>query len=338
VITIKDIAKTVGVSITTVSRALNGYDDVSEFTRKKIQEAAKQLGYRPNASARSLVMKKSKTIGLIISEVSRSGIKDSFAYEVLCGINDRSGVLDYDLILFSTNPVKQKSKSYTDLCLERGVDGAIIMGFRLNDPYLHEVINSKVPCVLIDIPIKADNVGYISTDNIHGSWLATSYLIEQGHQEIAMINGHPYAAVSIDRLKGYQKALTDHHLKFTPERVVSGDFTENGGEQAVLELFHKDNGITAIFCASDLMALGALKGLEQLGKRVPEDVSIVGYDNIHLSQYTNPPMTTMNQDKYEMGCHAAQLLIDMLEGNATAREIILPTQLIHRNSVLKIIK
>lgn len=336
--TIKDIAKRVGVSITTVSRALNGYDDVSESTRKKIQVAAKELGYRPNASARSLVMKKSKTIGLIVSEVSRSGIKDSFAYEVLCGINDCSGELDYDLILFSTNPSKQKSKSYTDLCLERGVDGAMIMGIRLDDPYLHEVIDARIPCVLIDIPFQNENVGYISTDNMSGAKEATMHLIANGHRKLAMINGHENAAVSMDRLKGFRSAIEASGNPFDSVKIISGNFTETGGEQAVQQLFERDPDITAIFCASDLMALGALKGLQQLGKRVPEDVSIVGYDNIHLTQYTSPPLTTVNQNKYDMGYQAAKLLIDMLEGNITDHKVILPHELVERDSVLNINK
>lgn len=333
--TIKDIAKAAGVSVTTVSRALNGYSDVNEKTRHKIQQWAKSLGYRPNAMARGLVMKKSKTLGLIVSEISRQGAKDSFTYEVLCGINDRAGELSYDLVLFSTNPRKQLSKSYTDLCMERGVDGAIIMGIRLDDPYLQEVIDADIPCVLIDIPLEGKNLGYITTDNIQGAKKATRYLLSKGHIHIGMINGHEQASVSIKRLYGFKEALEEAGIPYKPTCMISGDFTELGGQQAMYLLLHRHPEITAVFCASDLMALGAMQAIEKLGKKVPEDISVVGYDNIHVSAYTSPKLTTVNQDKYDIGYHAAQLLIDMLEERKVPHEVVLESALIERGSVIE---
>lgn len=167
-VTIKDIAKAASVSVTTVSRALNGYDDVNEGTRLKIRTIADQLGYSPNMAARSLISKKTKTLGLLLSNVTRDSSKDNIAFEVLCGINDRSGELDYDLVLFSTTPQKQRVKSYKTLCQERGVDGVIIMGIRLDDPYLKEIVSSDIPCVLIDITLEGPNVGYVTSDNTKG--------------------------------------------------------------------------------------------------------------------------------------------------------------------------
>jgi LacI family transcriptional regulator len=332
VATIKDIAKVAGVSVTTVSRALNGYSDVNEKTRAKIKDVAKELNYSPNVLARSLVVNKTRTIGLIVSELSRAEPKDIFTFEVLRGINDCAGELDYDLILFSTSPAKQKMKTYTQLCRERRVDGAIIQGIRTDDPYLQEVLESNIPCVLIDIPVESDTVAFVSTDNVLGAMQAVEHLIENGHQNIAMINGHNQAFVSQKRLAGYQKALRGASLLFRPEWVVNGEFLEASAEKKAADLLRVYPEITAIFCASDLMALGTLNAAKVIGRKVPEDLSIVGFDDNLLAPYASPALTTIAQNEYQMGFEAAALLVDMLEGKAKSRKKILDSKLIVRGS------
>lgn len=331
--TIKDLAKQAGVSVTTVSRALNGYSDVSEETRKKIKRVAEELNYRPNAAARSLVTRKTNTIGVILSEISRDGAKDSLAFEILCGINDRAVELDYDILLLSTNPKKQLSKSYADLCKERNVDGAILSGLRVNDPYLHEVLqDTSFPCVLIDIPVAEQNVGHVTTDNVRGAHTAVQHLLRLGHRHIAMINGHDEASVSRERLEGYKRALAEHGAAFREDLVYNGGFKEEGGFSAMHQILHRHPEVTAVFSASDLMVLGALRALEQIGRKVPGSMSIVGYDDIAIASYCSPPITTIRQDRYEMGYQAAQLLIDMLEQRKVSHKIVLNSELIVRQS------
>ncbi|MFC7441561.1 LacI family DNA-binding transcriptional regulator [Laceyella putida] len=331
--TIKDVAKKAGVSITTVSRALNGYPDVNEETRKKIERVAAELGYSPNMAARSLVMKKTKTLGLLISGITRSGVKDNLNYELLCGMNDRAGELNYDLVLFSTTPQKQMIKSYKTLCEERGVDGVIMMGLRLDDPYLQEIVTSPIPCVLIDIPLKGKNVGVVTSDNVNGAKKAINYLIGQGHRKIGMVNGHDQADVSWKRLQGYQEALAEHGIDLDSTWMEDGRFTEIGGMEAAYRMMISHPDLTAIFCASDLMALGVLQALKNLGKKVPEDISVVGYDNITIARYCSPPLTTIGQNIYEMGYQSAQMLIDMLEGRNIQTTLVMNTELIVRKSV-----
>jgi LacI family transcriptional regulator len=332
-ITIKDLAKAANVSVTTVSRALNGYSDVNEDTRKKIKSIAEKLNYRPSAVARSLVLKKTRTIGVILSEINREGAKDAVAYEILCGINDRIADLDYDILLFSTNPKKQLKKSYSDLCRERNVDGAIISGLRVHDPYLQEVVeNTDFPSVLIDIPATSNNLGHVTTDNVHGAKLAVRHLLELGHRKIAMINGHDEASVSKERLEGYRQALQEAGIVYLPALVYNGNFSEEGGAEAMYRILLDHPNVTAIFSASDLMVLGALRVMERLGRKVPDSISIVGYDDIKIASYCSPKITTIRQDKYEMGFQAAQLLIDMLESRIVSRKIILPNELIVRES------
>lgn len=333
--TIKDIARVAGVSVTTVSRALNGYSDVNEKTRQKIAAVARELNYSPNTLARGLVMQKSKTIGLLVSGISRESVKDNFTFEVLCGVNERASTLGYDLILFNTNTMMQREKTYTQLCRERRVDGAIIQGIKKEDLYLKEVVESDIPCVLVDIPVHSNSVGYVTTDNALGAKKAVEHLAGLGHHHIGMINGHEDAFVSQERLNGYREALKECGLSFRSEWVVSGNFEEKKAEKAACELLNRHKEVTAIFCASDLMALGALKACKELGLDVPKDISIVGYDNIVLASYSSPNLTTVGQEVYQIGYEAADLLIEMLEGKETNMERYLDTKLIIRESTAK---
>jgi LacI family transcriptional regulator len=335
VTTIKDIARVAGVSVTTVSRALNGYSDVNEKTRQKIAAVARELNYSPNTLARGLVMQKSKTIGLLVSGISRESVKDNFTFEVLCGVNERASTLGYDLILFNTNTMMQREKTYTQLCRERRVDGAIIQGIKKEDPYLKEVVESDIPCVLVDIPVHSNSVGYVTTDNALGAKKAVEHLASLGHKHIGMINGHEDAFVSQERLNGYREALKECGFSFRSEWVVSGNFEEKKAEKAARELINRHKEVTAIFCASDLMALGALKACKELGLHVPKEMSIVGYDNIVLASYSSPNLTTVGQEVYQIGYEAADLLIEMLEGKETNMKRYLDTKLIIRESTDK---
>ncbi|MCM3192666.1 LacI family DNA-binding transcriptional regulator [Priestia megaterium] len=333
--TIKDIARVAGVSVTTVSRALNGYSDVNEKTRQKIAAVARELNYSPNTLARGLVMQKSKTIGLLVSGISRESVKDNFTFEVLCGVNERASTLGYDLILFNTNTMMQREKTYTQLCRERRVDGAIIQGIKKEDPYLKEVVESDIPCVLVDIPVHSNSVGYVTTDNALGAKKAVKHLASLGHKHIGMINGHEDAFVSQERLNGYREALKECGLPFRSEWVVSGNFEEKKAEKVARELINRHKEVTAIFCASDLMALGALKACKELDLHVPKEISIVGYDNIVLASYSSPNLTTVGQEVYQIGYEAADLLIEMLEGKETNMKRYLDTKLIIRESTAK---
>lgn len=295
-----------------------------------------ELGYTPNMAARSLIVKKTKTIGLLLSSITRTSTQDNIAFEILCGMNDRAGELNYDLVLFNTTTQKQKIKSYKSLCLERGVDGVIIMGIRLDDPYLQEIIDSSIPCVLIDIPLNGKSVGSVSTDNVNGSFNAVEYLINNGHRHIGMINGHSQAYVSNQRLEGYRRALDKHGILYREEYVADGSFTDTGGYESAIRILSKYSEITAIFCSSDLMAIGAIQGIKNMGKSVPEHCSIIGFDNISISAYCSPPLTTVNQNKYAMGYKSAQILIDMLEGRQVNPHLTLQVDLEFRETVRKI--
>ncbi len=330
--TIKDIAKAAGVSVTTVSRALNGYSDVSERTRKKIKQIADDLSYSPNALARSLVMNKTKTIGLLVSGISREGAKDNIVFEVLTGVNEYCGHVDYDIVLFNTSSSQQKQKTYTQLCRERRVDGVVIQGIKNDDPYLMEVVESDIPCVLVDIPIQGDTVGYVATDNVAGAKEAVQHLVDLGHRQIGMINGHDRAFVSQERIQGYQDGLESNHLPYNEDLVYNGGFSEKQAEEAAVSLLNTFPETSAIFCASDLMAFGVMRAAKRVGREVPEELSIIGYDNIILSSYVTPSLTTISQDMFQIGYSAAGLLIDLLEGGNPPRSKIVSHELVVRES------
>jgi len=333
--TIKDIAKITGFSVTTVSRALNGYSDVSDKTKKKIKAVATELNYSPNVLARSLVMNKTKTIGLLVSGLTRESVKDNFTYEVMCGINDYVGQIDYDLVVFNTSTTKQKEKSYTQLCRERRVEGVILQGIKTDDIYLHEIINSDIPCVLVDIPIETETVGYITTDNIQGAKQAVKYLINNGHKHIVMINGHSKAIVSKLRYEGYKQALEEAGIEINEKYIKDGAYKEDAALEVAKEILINNTEITAIFCASDLMALGVLKAAKELNIDVPKQLSVIGFDDIILASYTTPTLTTVSQDKYHMGYEATKLLISILDGNKVDHSRILGNNLVVRESTSK---
>ncbi|MFG6494569.1 LacI family DNA-binding transcriptional regulator [Fictibacillus sp. UD] len=330
--TIRDVAKKAGVSVTTVSRALNGYSDVNEKTRERIKQIARELSYSPNLLARSLVMKKTKTIGLLVSGLRIEGSKDNFTFEVLCGVNDCAGDLGYELVLISTDSKKQQEKTYNQLCKERKVEGVILQGIKTDDPYLDEVLKSDIPCILIDIPMESESVGYVTTDNKMGAQTAVEHLTKLGHRNIGMVNGHSQAFVSQERLEGYQQALEKNGLVFNGNYVVDGAFLEETAEQVTTDLLQEHPEITALFCASDLMAMGAIRAAKKMGKTLPDDLSIVGFDNIILSAYCTPSLSTVAQDRYQLGVEATILLTNMLEGNLAKKSKVLHTDFIKRES------
>lgn len=324
-ITIKDIAKRAGVSVTTVSRALNGYTDIRAATRKRVLEVAESMNYRPSAVARSLVMKKSMTLGFIISEMSRTRAGHHFLFDVIYGVNDRAAELGYDVILSATDLDRQEEVPYIELCQRRQLEGVILAGARIRDPYLKEVLDSSIPCVLIDIPLTEENCSHVTLDNRKGARMAVEHLIAHCHRRIGFVNGDREAFVSQERLQGYRDAMTAEGLAMSPEPVWFGDFGVESGREGVRRLMEKHSDLTAVFCANDLMALGAMQELAALGKRVPQDVSVFGFDDIDLTRYVSPAISTVHQPRYRFGCEAVDALVRLFGGGKGETVVLQPT-------------
>lgn len=331
--TIKDIAHLTGFSITTVSRALNGHDDVNAQTKEKIETTAEEIGYVPNMLAQNLVMKKSKTIGILVNELKRESAKDNFTFEILCGVNDALSDSDYEFVLLSTSTAKQKNKTFKQLCEERQLAGIIIQGLKNDDPYLKEITSSTVPCVLIDILITNETTRYVTSDQVSSIKDAIKYLNRLGHKEIAYMNGSEGAHVSNIRKQGYLDALEEIGIPSKENYIMNGQYDENTAKKTALSFLINTPEITAIFCASDVMAIGVLNAAKELGLKVPEQLSIIGFDDIPLAQYTTPPLTTIAQSPYTMATCSTQLLISMIEGETEKTPFkILNSELIIRGS------
>ncbi len=334
--TIKDVAKKSGFSVTTVSRALNGYNDVNENTRKKIISVANDLNYVPNKSAQRLVKKENNTIALLISEMEKEGGKDNMVYMLLSGMYAMAEKLDYEVALYTMNSAYQRKKSYVQFCQEHGIKGAIISGIRTDDKYFEELAHSDLPCVLIDIHLEGKNISSILIDDKKASKEIVTYLINNNHKNIAFVNGRREATVSIERLSGYKEALKEHNISLNENYIVIGDFLEDKAYEVTKKLLINNNEITALYCASDMMAIGAMKAIRELGKKIPEDISLVGFDDVPLAKYMAPPLTTIAHNFYDKGFEAANQLIKMMKNENYEKNINLKHELIIRNSVKNI--
>lgn len=331
--TIKDIASLTGFSVTTVSRALNDYDDVNEATRKKITDTAAQIGYVPNILAQNLVMKKSKTIGILISGLKRESAKDNLMFEMLCGVSDALADSDYEFVLLSTSTAKQKNKTFKQICEERQLAGVVIQGLKTDDPYLEEITLSAVPTVLIDILATNETTKYVTSDQIKSINDAIKYLHRLGHTEIAYLNGSEDAHVSTIRKQGYLEALKELKLPTHKNYLLNGEFDEDTAKRVAMPFLINHPEVTAIFCASDVMAIGVLSAAKDLGIQVPQQLSVIGFDNIVLSRYTSPPLTTISQSPYRMAITATELLTEMVEESQEKTPFkVLNSELIIRDS------
>ncbi|MBC1667347.1 LacI family transcriptional regulator [Listeria welshimeri] len=330
--TIKDIAKDTGFSVTTVSRALNGYSDVNEETRALIRASAKKLQYSPNMLAQSLVTKKSKIIGLLVTDLKRESVKDNFVFEVLCGVSEYVATVDYEMILISTTTSRQRNKTFSQVVGERNLDGVIIQGLKKDDPYLTEAVASTLPTVLIDIPIENTTTGYVTSNQGDSVKTAIKYLSRLGHQKIAFMNGHKHAYVSEIRFKAYQEALSEIGIPYDDNLLFYGDFEEEKAYQTAFNFLLARQEVSAIFCASDIMALGVLKAARELQIRIPEDLSIIGFDNILLTSYVSPSLSTVAQNPFELGRVASTIVLDIINQQPSTHHQILKNELIIRES------
>ncbi|MGI6113775.1 MAG: LacI family DNA-binding transcriptional regulator [Mahellales bacterium] len=349
-VTLKDIAKQAGVSAMTVSRVVNKNARVSDETRKRVMKAIRELKYKPNTVARSLVTKQTRTIGLLIASIS-----NIFYADVVHGVEDYAHEKGYNVILCNADG-KQREKEYIDVLIEKCVDGIIFSHLEIGIKQIFELKQLNIPCVLIDNEIQGYNTSNIYTNNVLGGYLATEYLIQLGHTKIAHIHGSLkynqekknklytetfQFRIWKDRMTGYIDTLAKYNIAMVPEYIQEGDGTaENGvygGYMAMKELLKLNDRPTAIYAANDLMAIGAINAIREAGFDVPDDFSVVGYDGICFSDMIYPKLTTIAQPRYEIGVNASKLLLDLIKDNNNIQNITLDPKLIVRGSTKKYI-
>ncbi|SHE48938.1 LacI family DNA-binding transcriptional regulator [Caloramator proteoclasticus] len=332
VVTIKDVAKKAGVSVSTVSRAFNNYSDINPETRELILKVADELGYRPNIIARSLSSNKNFRLGMLVEDYDLVGMLNPLVFEILMSFKNTATKLGYETVLLSTTSDIQKNEKLSKLFSDKQLDGMFIMGLKMTDEYYRELSKIDSSCVLYDININNPNVGCVGVDNTRGAFLAVEYLLKNGHKKIGFINGHKDAYVSYERLDGYYLAHNRYAVNVDNTLIEYADFTDKGAEEAVEKLINRHRDLTAIFCASDIMAIGALNRLNDLGYTVPDDISLIGFDGIYLSQCVSPKLTTIKQDTLKIGEAAANLLFNLIQGQRIGRVVIEP-ELVERESV-----
>ncbi|MFE4711198.1 MULTISPECIES: LacI family DNA-binding transcriptional regulator [Bacillales] len=333
-VSIKDVAKHAGVSISAVSKTLNGYSDVSEATRKKILQAAQELNYSPNMLAKNLKHKVTKTIALIISNFEQANGKDGVMFQIMSGVYAAATEFRYEVVIYTRSLSEQQDKSYWQFCKDHKIAGVVISGLRTTDPYFEDLVGSDIPCVVIDADTVGPHAGSVITDNLTAARQAVKYLIGKGHREIGMINGHKYATVSIVRQQGYREALEEAGIEYIPSRVVEADYSEEQAYDLAESYITENPHLTAVFVASDLMAIGFMNRCRELGLQIPGNISILGFDDIVLSSYTTPKLSTISQDFAGIGYSALEQVVKMLENNTPGYHKILPFKIVDRETIM----
>lgn len=325
--TIKKIAELAGFSSATVSKILNGKDQhISEETRRKVLEVVEREGYIPNGIAKSLRMKNTKTLGIIMPDVM-----NLFFSELARGVEDAAEKRGYSVILCNTDNKKSKEEKYIQILQEKMVDGIILTASESSTSKSLERCN--IPIVLVDRDIDVEKqVGRITVNNEKGGFLATSFLISKGCKNIGFISSSKNNKPSTERLKGYKRCLDENGISFRQELTYFDSFKIETGYYGTLSILEKSK-VDGIFCGNDSIAMGSIKALKEKGIKVPEDIKIIGFDNISICEFVDPPLTTIKQPIYEIGEGAVDILVSMIEKNGKDLTRTLEPVLIQRGSV-----
>lgn len=301
---------------------------MSDVLRERVLKAMHELHYQPNALARSLRSKRSHTIGMLLPDSS-----NPYFAEIARSIEDTSFSKGYSVVLCNTDDNLDREQFYTNLLTEKQVDGIILVAAGESSKHIQDLQDRHFPLVVVDRDSPGVTVDSVQIDNEHGSWLATTHLIGLGHRRIACIASPSAITPSGERVAGYRRALRENGIDYDEDLVIKGDFKPDSGYHATGQMLHMAKPPTAIFACNDLMAIGAISAATNGGRRVPQDLSIVGFDDIQLAKFTNPSLTTIAQPKQEMGQLATKLLIERIRNpKIHPHSVILESHLVVRNS------
>ncbi len=326
-ITIRDVAKAAGVSVSTVSRVLNNKDDVAPATYEKVQKVIEELGYTSSLAARSMRSRRTGVIGLIVPDVA-----DPFSILVMKGVNQAITELDYDLIIYTSGSIKKRSAAERERHFVSLLNGSIADGVIIVTPAA-TTFSTAAPVVTIDPNNECPECLTIIATNHAGAMAAMEYLIGLGHRRIGFISGRPDLQSANHRLQGYLDALRQANIPQDPALIEIGDFSRETGRICARKLLSLPEPPTAIFAANDQSAIGAIEAAREMGLRVPEDLSVVGFDNIPEAAYYNPALTTVDQFIERMGYVATEMLLGLVQGEPLKNDLhLMPTQLVIRDS------
>jgi DNA-binding LacI/PurR family transcriptional regulator len=329
--TLEEVASRAGVGRGTASRVINGSEQVSAAARNAVLRAVEDLGYVPNRAARSLVTRLTDVIALVISESEERFFGEPFFGQIVRGVSGALAGGDRQLLLTMAHRAHDRGRLDNYLSRQH-VDGVLLLSLHGDDPLPRQLAQRGVPAVLGGRPSEESSLPFVDVDNAGGATLAVSHLIRSGRRRIATITGPLDMSAGLARLEGYQSALTSHGLEVDPALVAEGDFSEQSGRQAMEALLERAPDLDAVFVASDPMAIAVLATLAAHGRRVPQDVAVVGFDDSHSSRYTTPALTTVHQPVEEMGAAMVRLLGEWIDGSGPQQNVVLDTHLVVRES------
>jgi DNA-binding LacI/PurR family transcriptional regulator len=328
--TIFDVAKRAGVSIGTVSRVLNNRDRVHPDTRERVLQVVAELGYQRNALARGLALQETRILGLLIPMVN-----DPFFFEIVRGVEDATTSRGYSLLIAS-QPRASADRAYLDVFQRGYIDGLVLVAANVQAAEIHELNDRGMAMVLVEQDAHADIPSFVS-DNYGGARLMAAHLIGLGHRRIGYIAGTDTTTDNAERLRGLRDVLAEHGLILPHDHIAHGNYLRGSGHAAMQQLLDLPERPQAVFAANDQMALDAIQAARDRGLRVPEDIAVVGFDDISLANYVSPPLTTVAQPAYDMGYHAAAFALDIISAAREGRTLKpqhmkLPTRLVVRRS------
>jgi len=313
-ITIADIAQKAHVSAMTVSRVLSGKGPVAAGTAAKIKKIIKELDYQPNWLARSLSSKKSLILGVTIPQQEQV-LLDNYIAQALRGITDVAQQADYRILLIPFDPFRGTDDEYVNWARSKLIDGLILVKTNMGDPRIEALADSGFPFVLLNHKLKNKNVNFVDARNVTGGGLAVEYLYEKGHRKIACVTGNLDESNARDRWRGFKDSMKKLHLDLREDWIIPGWFDQQTAYIESQRLFPAAEIPSAVFCCDDYMAIGVMKRIKELGLSVPQDVALVGFDDIELASYITPSLTTIRQPLTQLGRRAVHLLLQLIEGS-----------------------
>lgn len=324
----RDVAERAGVSVTTVSHVINKTRPVSDELRKRVLAVMAELGYQPNLLARSLRRGQTHTIGVIVPDSA-----DPYFAEVARGIEDASLKQGYSIILCNSDNDLDKGQFYINVLTEKQVDGILFVSVDVSTDHIRALQARRMPLVLVEREVVGVEADSVTTDNAKGGWLATQHLLDLGHRRIGCIAGPSDFTPSAERVTSYHRALKEAGIPMDKALIITGDFQHKSGYQAARRLLTMDDPPTAIFACNDVMAVAAMSAAAELGQQVPTDLSVVGFDDVRLAAFANPPLTTIVRPKFEMGSLAVTMLLERIhDTDLPPRQHMLDTSLLIRKS------